>query len=75
MSRSSKEIWKGRDRKGNGLLHLSAELGRGAIFEWLLRCRGVEGLLEKNEEGETPTDIASKLGWREVLNHVPRSLI
>ena len=64
-----------RDEKGNSLLHMCAELNRGRLFEWLLGKRGVEGLLEKNGEGDTPVDIAERMSHRDVLKHVPRSLM
>lgn len=35
----------------------------------------MEGLLQKNEEGQTPVDVAVKYGYREVLNLIPRSMM
>ena len=54
---------------------MCAQLNRGRLFEWLLGKRGVESLLEKNGEGETPVDIAERMSHRDVLKHVPRSLM
>jgi hypothetical protein len=75
VGRSPKEALRGRDGEGNGLLHLAARLNKSAVFEWLLGCRGVASLFEKNGDGETPVSVAARLGHREVLKHVPRSLL
>lgn len=64
-----------RDERGNNLLHHAANSNKAATFEWLLSNLGITSLLQKNEEGLTPVDLSLRLNHRQVINHIPRSMI
>lgn len=63
------------DLQGNSLLHIAVMSNKILTFEWLLRVLGVSGLLQKNEEGLTPADLAVRLNRREILSYIPHSML
>jgi ankyrin repeat protein len=70
-----KEGLRAHDQKGNSLLHIAVMCNKILTFEWLLRKLGISALLQKNEEGLTPADLATRLDRREILSYIPHSMV